>query len=285
MRLRPDTDQTTGAGMSVGLRTLPGMVRSLEFSAYLDHLAADSARFSEVLRRTPYDSPVPTCPGWTAADLFFHLAEVQNFWARIVGRRLTTSEQVAELKTVRPDDDRELPGLFAECTQSLQEALRATPPDTVAWTWAPEQTAGFSYRRQAQEALMHRLDAELTAGERTPLDPRLAADGVDEMLGVMYGEAPSEGTFTPSAEHIVRFAAVDTGDSWTVTIGTYTDPAGESSPCLDWAPHAAATAEVQGTAADLDCWLWRRPPVGQIDQTGSPATLARLAELMSEGLG
>ena len=267
--------------MSVGARTLRDMSRALDFPVYLDHLAADSARFAEVLRRTPYERQVPTCPDWTAADLFFHLAEVQAFWARIVGRRLTTSEQVAELKTVRPDDDRELPGLFAECTQSLQEALRLTPPDTVAWTWAPEQTAGFSYRRQAQEALIHRLDAELTAGERTPLDARLAADGVDEMLSVIYGEPPSEGTFTPDTEHVVRFAATDTGDAWTVTIGTYTDPAGRASPCLDWMPGATSTAEVHGTAADLDCWLWRRPTLGEISQTGSPATLTRLVEMIT----
>ena len=267
------------------VRTLRRMVRSLEFAAYLDHLAEDSARFSEVLRRTPYETPVPTCPGWTAADLFFHLAEVQSFWARIVGRRLTSGDQVGELKTDRPDDDRDLPGLFAECTQSLQEALRATPPDAVTWTWAPEQTAGFSYRRQAQEALVHRLDAELTAGERTPLDARLAADGVDEVLGVMYGEPPSEGTFAPDAEHVVRFTATDTEDSWTVTVGTYTDPGGDGGPCLDWMSGAEPTAEVQGTAADLDCWLWRRPSLGEICQTGNEQTLARLASVMSRGIG
>lgn len=266
------------------MRTLRGMARSLEYAEYLDHLAADSARFSEVLRRTPYDTPVPTCPGWTAADLFFHLAEVQHFWARIVGRRMTTTGQVGELETVRPEHDRELPGLFAECTQSLQEALQTTPPETVAWTWAPEQTAGFSYRRQAHEALIHRVDAELTAGERTPLDARLAADGIDELLGVMYGEPPSVGTFTPSADHVIRFATTDTGDTWTVTVGTYTNPDGKSSPCLDWAPGDSPTAQVQGTAADLDCWLWHRPTLGDIDQSGSPAALARFSEMMREGL-
>jgi len=260
------------------------MARQLAFPVYLDHLAADSARFSEVLRRTPHETPVPTCPDWTAADLFFHLAEVQNFWARIVGRRLTRPEQVDGLTTVRPDDDRDLPGLFAECTQSLQEALRATPPDTVAWTWAPEQTAGFSYRRQTQEALIHRLDAELTAGERTPLDARLAADGVDEMLSVMYGEPPTDGIFVAATDHVVRFATIDTGDTWTVTVGTYTDPAGKAGLCLDWLPGATPTAEVRGAAADLDCWLWRRPTLGDIDQSGSPATLARLAEMLSNGL-
>ena len=52
-------------------------------------------------------------------------------------------------------------------------------------------------RRQAHEALIHRLDAELTAGAVSGLDPALAADGVQECLAVMYGGSPAWGTFTP----------------------------------------------------------------------------------------
>ena len=107
------------------------MPRRLDYPTYLEHLADDSARFAHVLRRTPYGTAVPTCPDWTAADLFFHLAEVQAFWARIVGRRLTSGEDAEVLVTTRPEAEGELPGLFAEWTQALQEALRATPPDTV----------------------------------------------------------------------------------------------------------------------------------------------------------
>ena len=277
---------------SVGVRvrcwTMP---TTIDYADYLDNLAADSARFTEVLRHTPYETAVPTCPDWTAADLYFHLAEVQAFWARIVGRRLTSTEEVEELETARPADDRQLPGLFAECTQSLQEALRATPPDAVAWSWANDQTAGFSYRRQAHEALIHRVDAELTAGERTAIDARLAADGVDEVLGVMYGEPPRWGTFTPDPDHVVRFTATDTSDTWTVTIGRFAgrspgaSGAEHEAACLDWATaDLVPTAEVSGTAADLDCWLWRRPPVGEITQTGSEQTLARLADVMADGV-
>lgn len=265
------------------------MPRTLDYPAYLDSLAADSARFDEVLQRTPYETAVPSCPGWTAADLLFHLTEVQAFWARIVGRRLTSTEDVEDLDTARPEDDGELPALFAESTKALQEALRATPPDTAAWSWAAEQTAGFTYRRQAHEALIHRVDAELTAGDRTPIDARLAADGVDEVLGIMYGEPPAWGTFTPDDRHVVRFTATDTGDVWTVTIGRFQgrspDDTEHESACLDWASaELTPTAEVSGTAADLDCWLWRRPPVGEVTQSGAAETLDRLAEVMDGGV-
>lgn len=266
------------------------MPRRLDFLEYLEHLAADSARFATVLRTVPLETPVPTCPDWTAADLLFHLAEVQAFWARIVGRRLTSTADVEDLETIRPADD-QLPGLFAEWTLALQEALRATPPDVPVWSWASEQTAGFCYRRQAHEALIHRLDAELTAGDRTPLDPRLAADGVDEVLGVMYGEPPPWGTFTADHDHVVRFTATDTGDVWSVTIGRFVgrepgpDHTDHTSACLDWVPaEVPPTAEVAGTAADLDSWLWRRPPVGEVTSGGSADTLARLAEVMADGV-
>ncbi len=57
--------------------------------------------------------------------------------------------------------------------------------------WADDKTAGYIARRQAHEALVHRLDAELTVGDRTPLDPRLAADGVDEALGSCAVTSPT----------------------------------------------------------------------------------------------
>lgn len=272
-------------------RTLRAMPRRLDYADYLEHLAQNSARFAAVLGQTPYDRPVPTCPGWDAADLYFHLAEVQAFWARIVGRRLTRSEEADELETARPERDEDLPGLFAEWTQALQEALLATPPDAVVWSWADEQTAGFSYRRQSHEALIHRVDAELTAGERTPMDPALAADGVDEVLGVMYGEPPTTwGAFTPAPDRVVHFGASDTGDEWSVTVGRFVgrdpdDGVEYATACLDWvAEGTPATAEVSGTAADLDCWLWRRPPFGEISRRGDPATLAALDDVMADGI-
>ena len=53
----------------------------------LDYVAAltrESARFAEAIRGAAPDTPVPTCPGWTADDLLWHLGEVQWFWAAVV---------------------------------------------------------------------------------------------------------------------------------------------------------------------------------------------------------
>ena len=47
--------------------------------------------------------------------------------------------------------------------------------------------------------MIHRVDAEIVAGRRTPMDPALSADGVDEALRIMYGGLPDWGSFTPIA--------------------------------------------------------------------------------------
>ena len=56
---------------------------------YLAHLADDSERFVEVLTRLDPGTRVPTCPDWTAADLVWHLGEVQWFWSRVIRHRPT----------------------------------------------------------------------------------------------------------------------------------------------------------------------------------------------------
>ena len=117
--------------------------------------------------------------------------------------------------------------------------LAATPPDTPAWTWSEDQTVGFIRRRQAHEALIHRVDAELTAGRRTPMDPGLSADGVDEALRVMYGGVPPWGIFTPTGAGTLRLRAPDTGNTWLVTTGRFTgtDPDdAKLRPARLWSP-------------------------------------------------
>lgn len=259
---------------------------------YLAHLARDSARFVEVLRQTPPLTRVPTCPDWDADDLLWHLAEVQWFWSTIVGRGLTAHADVESLDRVdRPGDRDGLLALFDRVSRELHQHLSTTSPDTPAWTWADEQSVGFIRRRQAHEALIHRLDAELTAGDRTPMDADLSSDGVDEVLRIMYGGAPPWGQFTPDPTQTVRLRTTDTDRSWLLTLGQFTgtdqDGTVHDEPDLrvavsDTGEPAAAT--VSGAAADLDCWLWHRPPMGEVERAGDPQVLERLDQTIAPGI-
>src|SRR5690242_6868703 len=128
---------------------------------YLSHLERESTRFVEVLDDADPQAPVPSCPDWTADDLLWHLGEVFFFWGTIVRERLTDPAAAEEVK---PDRPVERDGLLAFCERSsseLLQTLRDTPPDAPVWTWSDDNSAGFVRRRMAQEALIHRLDAEL----------------------------------------------------------------------------------------------------------------------------
>jgi uncharacterized protein (TIGR03083 family) len=253
-----------------------------------EHLARESARFAEAIKQAAPDAKVPSCPDWTADDLLWHLTEVQFFWLTVVKEKLDRAA-AEQRKPERPAGRAGLLDLYRRTSRELGVTLAANSPDTPAWTWSSDHTVGFIIRRQAHEALIHRVDAELTAGLRSPIDAALADDGVDEALGVMYSGLPEWGTFTPDPDRTVRFHADDTGRSWLVTLGRFTgtSPQGQAYDEPDihlTGAGAPASAEIHATAADLDCWLWHRPPLAPIARTGDPATLATLDAAIAPGI-
>lgn len=261
---------------------------ALSPQAYLAHLRDESVRFAEAIAAAPAGRKVPTCPDWTREDLLWHLAGVQFFWASVVRERITDGAVADGVDLHRPADEG-LPPLFRRASAELVRVLGNTAPTTPVWTWwDPDRTAGFVLRRQTHEALIHRVDAELLADDRTPLDPQLAADGVDEAVRIMYSPPPW-GAFEPVGE--LRLRCRDTGHSWLVRAGrcTGTDP--DSGESLDEMLIVTAeddgrtpAAAVEGAAADLDCLLWNRPPLGPVERSGDPDALAALDAVLSSGV-
>ncbi|MBJ7357453.1 maleylpyruvate isomerase family mycothiol-dependent enzyme [Nocardioides sp.] len=259
----------------------------LPFPTYLDHLRRESARFREVLTDCDPRARVPACPDWDAADLLWHLTTVQAFWAEVVTTRPApvTEDDVDRLS--RPESYGELLTAFDEHSAALLAALASAGPGEQAWHWSSDQTVGASYRRQAHEALIHRLDAEETAGPVTDLDPTLAADGVLEALTVMYGGCPPWGTITPS-DRVVGLRLTDTGDVLHVALARFTgtdpdDGKAYDEPDVAVVPHVdAPLATISGTAGDLDAWLWHRG-VGRVDVRleGDESVLSELRAILS----
>jgi hypothetical protein len=56
------------------------------------------------------------------------------------------------------------------------DASTAPPPE------GSDQHRGFWYRRAAQELVIHSWDIENTVGDPLPIDPQIAADGIDEYV-------------------------------------------------------------------------------------------------------
>ena len=263
------------------------MVAELDF---VGHIRDESARFGACLASADRSRRVAACPDWDAADLLWHLTEVQMFWGTIVRDRLDDPDAAEAAKPDRPDDFAALLALFDETSAALLEAVTTTPGETEVWTWADDHSVDFVRRRQAHEALIHRLDAELLVEDRTAFDRDLASDGVDEVLRVMHGDLPPWATFTPDG----AAGTVETNDTrttWPLTFGRFSGTSPNTgnvydmdSLVIDDRPGQPASFAVRGSAADLDAWLWGRPAVAPLDIHGDRASLARLELIVQRGI-
>lgn len=242
---------------------------------YLGHIATESQRFIDAINAAEPDAPVPSCPDWNVADLLWHLGEVQHFWAAIVGGRLLEPDTYEE--PVRPDSMAGLHHFFQQSHTDLYNALDSTGDDVAAWSWfGANQTVGFTRRRQAHEALVHRYDAELSSGHISATDPTLATDGILEILEWFFGGAPGWADVTPTGP-IGRIATTDTGAGWLVQIqrwsGTSPDTGTtyDDEPVLTILDGGDPSFRISGDATTLHQWIWNRGSADELDVSGATA--------------
>jgi uncharacterized protein (TIGR03083 family) len=255
---------------------------------YLGHLERESARFAEVLDDADPQASVPSCPDWTADDLLWHLGEVFLFWGTIMRERLTDPAVAEDARSDRPTERHALLDFYERSSSELMQTLRDTPPDEPIWTWSSDNTAGFVRRRMAQEALIHRLDAELTADAVTDFDAELATDGVLEAL--QYFFSPPTWTTWDADGPVGRLRATDTGADWLVQLGSFsgrspnTGKTWEHEPCLELTDSAAPTFTLSASGRDLDAWLWGRPQLVEPVIDGNAADLELLRAIIAAGI-
>ena len=261
----------------------------MEQQGFVVAIREQSERFLGVLAGVHAQAPVPSCPGWTAADLLWHLGVVQHFWADVA--RGATEDDVVPPE--RPDDVAALRTLVARSGTELLGALVGRDPSDRTWSWHPEGgSIGWLVRRQAHEALIHRVDAELTAGlDVRPPSAELALDGVDEVLSVFIDGVPAWGTFAPDGVRVLLTSSNLSG-RWLLSLGPFagTGPDTGTAHDLDAAavsrvPEDAGAgpvdAEIAGHAWDVDRWLWGRGDDDQVEITGSLDAVRRVRALVA----
>jgi len=228
------------------------------FARMIDTIAAESARLATVVAQSDLEARVPSCPEWSVRDLAHHIGEVQWYWGENVRAKDADQRSGAELTPMPEDAD--LLAWLGWCSYSLLRALREAGPDAPCWAWWPSpHTSGAVGRHQAQEAAVHRWDAEGVSGASSPLPTVLAADGVPEFVEIMIG---ADGSALPGS---VTLTATDTGASWQVA-GAGADRSGRVS-------------ELRATASDLVLMLYRRLPVPDTAVVGDPMLVAALLSL------
>ena len=212
------------------------------------------------------DVQVPWVPEWRARDLVGHLGTVHR-WATDILRAGTTEPPSGSRPTPPIDDN--LLDWYETGLVELVATLRTTPPEAPAWHMSPaaEKTAASWARRQAHELVVHRMDLEVAGGgEPTPVEPALAEDGVDELLGIVL---PRWAHTEPlaGAEATVGVTCTDTGRTWSMSVvrGVVTVRPERTG---------SEDAHLHGGATALLLHLWGRPADVTVD--GDPRAEALL---------
>lgn len=235
----------------------------MEPDRYLPVLRQANGRFAEAASAAVLDrgwaAHVPGCPGWRLADLVWHLAEVQHFWAWTVRQR--PDDPSGYTRHDRPTDD-ELLGFGVAQSAALEAALAGVDPSERVWTWAPRKDVGFVLRRQAQEATVHTADVEQVLGDVRPIPADVGLDGLDEWLEVMVPAALPDGP--PPEAHPVVLHAVDADAERTLFPGSRPFP----------------VAALTGTAGDLLLAVWRRVPLEVLTVDGDGLQAAAMIGLV-----
>jgi len=197
---------------------------------------------------------VPTCPGWTVADLARHTGTVHRWAAGIVATEATARPPAPDVTS--PSESAEGWGQWlAAGATPLLAALRSAGPLTPVWSWGPGRTSGWWARRMLHETTVHRADAELTLGNTEPeVDPVAAADGIDEFLfNLPSARRPYPHLASLPTGASLHLHATDTDGEWVIR---FTDSG------IAWERgHQKATAAVRGPVTSLLLFTYGRRPV------------------------
>jgi uncharacterized protein (TIGR03083 family) len=217
-------------------------------SWYLDHVLADVDRFAAAMDVGPLDTPVGACTGWDLARLTAHLGQIHR-WARFcaINARSPDADEAAALESFEPANAADW---LRAGARELVETLGALDPEAPTWHPFPaEQVTSFWPRRQAHETAMHRWDAEHAVGATSPIEPKLASDGIDEYLEIVIPRLiVREGiTLPPGSVHL---HCTDVDGEWLV----FADDTGYQLVRA----HQKGDAALRGPAEAMLLRLWHR---------------------------
>jgi uncharacterized protein (TIGR03083 family) len=232
----------------------------LPYDTYREAVARETLRFAEVTEGADPATAVPSCPGWTLADLTRHVGALQRWFSTLLTGLVQEPPRSRDVELGLPDDARDQPGWVAAGVPAVQAVLRDVDPEAPMWAWGADRHARFWARRMLFETLVHRVDAEHAVGLASAVDPVLAADGVDEFLVNL----PYAGLFAPGVTKLrgdgetlaFRCAGPDgrPGEEWRMRL----DPDGFRLLDQETEAPGPATASVRGPAADLLLLLYGR---------------------------
>jgi uncharacterized protein (TIGR03083 family) len=224
-------------------------------AAFLD----ENRAFAELFRNADESTPVPTCPGWSLAQLLRHVGRGDRWAAQIVRDRLDDYLDPRAVEGGKPPPDpADAISWLHGGAQRLVDAVELSGVETPVWTFLGTRPANWWVRRRLHETAVHRADAALATGAEFTLDANIAADAVTEWLERVSIQAGGEGAPLPLDDgDSLHLHATDPGlgeaGEWTV---------GAERGAITWThEHGKGTVAMRGAAADLLLVMTRRVSV------------------------
>jgi uncharacterized protein (TIGR03083 family) len=234
---------------------------------WLAGLRAEGSAFrAAVSQPGALDMPVPTCPEWTVLDLVHHLGGVYGSVLSHVTRGVTTPPERRPPTTDLPVGADAL-AWWDERYRTLLTTLDALDPELPAWNWAPQaKRAGFWHRRMAHETAVHRWDAQIAVALTDPVETKLAADGITEVLDTWLPAGKRKGPRDRTG--IVALRATDIEQEWHVRLRGEGIALLDTDTLFDDDAHQHERAIAAGTASDLLLALYCRVSFEVLDLAG-----------------
>lgn len=235
---------------------------------YLDVLR-DSSSSLLTCARSDLRVPVPSCPGWSVADLTAHMCRVWSWAASIVrtGTRADPEELPESLGGA------ELIALAEKAAGQVTESLEQSDPESNCWTFGEPRTRLFWFRRQALETAVHAWDAQRALSQPDPLDAALAADGIDEFLTVLLPRRVAQHPqgWTGQSLHLHSTDPQEhegLEDEWMLRLGPEGAVVAERG-------HGKGDVALRATASSLYLWCLNRMPSTELEILGDSSLADR----------
>lgn len=186
---------------------------------YCDAVEHLERRFVETVRDVDPATPVPTCPGWTFADLVKHHGTTHRWMEHLVRTRAAERVWSRDVPLDLPEDPTAYPQWLAGSAERTLRTLRGVDPETPMWSHGADQRVRFFPRRLLFEAVVHLADAELALGVEPRIAAGTAADGIEEFLENLPHYSWIAQPVAALANGSVGLTATDTGAAWTISFG------------------------------------------------------------------
>lgn len=238
---------------------------------WIGTLRSEGPAFQAAITEAPPDTPVLSCPGWTVTELTHHLGSIYGWVRGVLARGGTEAPTPREQPAGLPVGPAAVEWWRREYDQ-LMTALDALDPEAPMWNWAPQpKRAGFWPRRMAHETAVHRWDAQMAAAAGEPVEPKLAVDGVSEVLDTWL---PAGRRLRPGQQWhgMVQLVATDAAQEWFLRLRGEGVALLDTGTILDDDQHPARVYAA-GTASDLLLALWGRIGFDVLDVSGDATLL------------